>query len=104
MTSSAPRQIGKGYKREIERKRENELRCDADKHTQIQLNSPHSQPRSGSLGFCLGSVYKSKLRPKLARMSRNEHVCAPSSVSWSRQGTAVVEGGPNQRIFKIIEK
>lgn len=47
MTSSAPRQIGKGYKREKERKRENELRCDADKHTQIQLNSPHSQSPFG---------------------------------------------------------
>lgn len=46
MTSSAPRQIGKGYKREIERKRENELRCDADKHTQIQLNSPRLTPSS----------------------------------------------------------
>lgn len=104
MTSSAPRQIVKGWERETERERENELRCDADKHTQMQLNSPHSQPRSGSLGCCLSSVYKSKLRPKLARMSRHEHVCAPANVSWSRQGTAIVEGDPNQRIYKILEK
>lgn len=103
MTSSAPRQIGKGWERDRVRE-ENELRCDADKHTQMQLNSPHSRPGSGSLGCCLSSVYKSKLRPKLARMSRHEHVCAPVSVSWSRQGTAIVEGGPNQRIYKILEK
>lgn len=59
-----------------------------------RCNSTHLTPIPvRGLGSCLSSVYKSKLRPKLARMSRNEHVCPSQRQLVANDGTTIMEGG-----------